>query len=70
MTSLSEVCERVLELVGDRAEAEVTATAGRSALTRFANSAIHQAEAHDEVVVGDVLVDGRGRGDRHQLEHP
>ncbi|MDQ3979012.1 MAG: TldD/PmbA family protein [Actinomycetota bacterium] len=36
------VCDRVLELVGDRAEAEVTVRSGRSGLTRFANSHIHQ----------------------------
>ena len=54
------VCDRVLELVGERAEAEVTATAGRSALTRFANSAIHQNVADDGTWTGlKVVVDGR-----------
>ena len=38
----AELCERVLDLVGDRAEAQVTAHRGRPALTRFANSFIHQ----------------------------
>ncbi|MFN2608598.1 MAG: TldD/PmbA family protein [Acidimicrobiales bacterium] len=46
---LLELCDRVLELVGTRAEAEVTAVAGRSALTRFANSRIHQNVAEDAV---------------------
>src|SRR5215471_14428637 len=38
----TDVCERVLALVGDRAEAVVTATVGTASLTRFANSRIHQ----------------------------
>ena len=37
-----DVAERVLERVGDRAEAEVTVTTGAEALTRFATSFIHQ----------------------------
>ncbi len=36
--ALLRTCERVLELVGDRAEAEVTISSARSGLTRFANS--------------------------------
>jgi len=44
---LETLCDRVLDLVGGRAEAEVTATAGRGALTRFANSNIHQNVAED-----------------------
>jgi predicted Zn-dependent protease len=36
------MCDRLVELVGDRAEAEASASTGRSALTRFANSSIHQ----------------------------
>jgi predicted Zn-dependent protease len=39
---LLTTCDRILELVGDRAEAEVSVSSGRSGLTRFANSAIHQ----------------------------
>jgi predicted Zn-dependent protease len=38
----AELCQQVLDLVGDRAEAQVTAQRGRPALTRFANSFIHQ----------------------------
>ena len=38
----AELCQQVLALVGDRAEAQVTAQRGRPALTRFANSFIHQ----------------------------
>jgi len=48
---LEALCGRVLELVGGRAEAEVTATAGRSALTRFANSHIHQNVAEEHLGV-------------------
>jgi predicted Zn-dependent protease len=44
----TEVCERVLSLVGDRAEALVTCGQGHSALTRFANSRIHQNMASDD----------------------
>jgi predicted Zn-dependent protease len=57
---LESLVDRVLELVGGRAEAEVTATAGRSALTRFANSHIHQNVAEDHVGVRlRLAVDGR-----------
>ena len=41
------VCDRLVELVGDRGEAEAGVSTGRSALTRFANSAIHQNVADD-----------------------
>ena len=44
-----EICDRLVALVGDRAEAEASASTGRSALTRFANSSIHQNVAHDYV---------------------
>jgi predicted Zn-dependent protease len=47
MENLMGACDYVLGLVGDRAEAEVTVSQGRSALTRFANSAIHQNVADD-----------------------
>ncbi|MDQ6798027.1 MAG: TldD/PmbA family protein [Actinomycetota bacterium] len=47
MSDLPGLCDAVLALVGGRAEAEVTASAGRSALTRFANSNIHQNVAED-----------------------
>jgi predicted Zn-dependent protease len=55
------LCEKVLELVGGRAEAQVTATRGRPALTRFANSFIHQnvGEALGSVSVKVALPDGR-----------
>ena len=42
-----DMCDHVLELVGDRAEAQVTVSTGRSALTRFANSSIHQNVAEE-----------------------
>jgi len=60
MSDLSDLCDTVLELVGDGAEAEVTATAGRSALTRFANSNIHQNVAEDHLGVRlRLATDGR-----------
>ena len=44
-----ETAQRLIDLVGDRAEAEATCSTGRSALTRFANSSIHQNVADDYV---------------------
>jgi len=44
-----ETCDRLVELVGDRGEAEAACSTGRSALTRFANSSIHQNVAEDFV---------------------
>ncbi|MGH9279146.1 MAG: TldD/PmbA family protein [Acidimicrobiales bacterium] len=57
---LLDTCRRVLDIVGARAEAEVTVSSHRSALTRFANSFIHQNVAD----IGwscrlKVVVDGR-----------
>lgn len=43
------IADRLVELVGDRAEAEAACSTGRSALTRFANSSIHQNVANDYV---------------------
>ncbi len=55
-----QLCGRVIELVGGRADASVTASAGRSSLTRFANSFIHQNVSEDTASVGlTVVVDGR-----------
>jgi predicted Zn-dependent protease len=57
---LLDACARVLELVGDRAEAEVTISSGRSGLTRFANSFIHQNVAESgQWVRLKVVADGR-----------
>jgi predicted Zn-dependent protease len=54
-----EVCDRVLGLVGDRADALVTCGQGTNALTRFANSHIHQNMASDDDHVRlRVVVDG------------
>jgi predicted Zn-dependent protease len=68
-------CGFVLDRVGDRAEAEVTISQGRSALTRFANSAIHQNVAEDYrwarlrvSVGGRVASSGTDRTDRDGLE--
>ena len=42
MTDPAAIAQRVIDLVGDRAEAQAVVVAGESALTRFANSFIHQ----------------------------
>lgn len=42
MSRSQELVDAVLDIVGDRAEAEVSADVGTSSLTRFANSYIHQ----------------------------
>ncbi len=55
----AEVCERVLGLVGSRADALVTCAQGHNDLTRFANSRIHQNMASDDDHVRlRVVVDG------------
>lgn len=60
MIEAQEVAARVVDLVGDRAEAHVNVFVGRSGLTRFANSFIHQNVAEDQVAVHlRVVVDGR-----------
>ena len=54
------VAEQVLELVGSDADAEVTVNAGTSALTRFANSFIHQNVGEEGATVSlRLAVDGR-----------
>lgn len=53
-------CDAVLEMVGNRGEALVSAVTGVTALTRFANSAIHQNVAEDDTSVYlKVIVEGR-----------
>ncbi len=53
------LCDQVLELVGDRGQALVRASAGQSSLTRFANSCIHQNISEDTGGVSlQVTVDG------------
>lgn len=42
MTDPRTAADRLIDLVGDRAEAEATVTIGRAELTRFANSFVHQ----------------------------
>lgn len=60
MIDPQRVAEQVVALVGDRAESEATVTAGRSELTRFANSFIHQNVGEEYVNVRlRVAVDGR-----------
>jgi predicted Zn-dependent protease len=64
MSGPMDVCERVLERVGDRAEAEVTVTTGTEALTRFATGFIHQNVAdavrgiHLRLAVGGRVAEG------------
>ena len=54
-------CDRVLEMIGDRADALVVRGRGTNALTRFANSRIHQNMASDDdhVRLRVVVEDGR-----------
>ncbi|MGA9597899.1 MAG: TldD/PmbA family protein [Acidimicrobiia bacterium] len=60
MNRTVELAGHVLEKVNDRAEAEVVVTGGASALTRFANSFIHQNVAEEGYAVSlRVAVDGR-----------
>ena len=60
MTRQQELVETTLGLVAGRAEAEVYADVGRSSLTRFANSFIHQNVSEDVAEVTlKVAIDGR-----------
>jgi len=53
------LCDRVLELLGGRGEALVTHSTGISALTRFANSRIHQNVAEEQAHIRlKVALDG------------
>jgi predicted Zn-dependent protease len=51
MNPAGKAAERVIELVGERAEAEAFVQIGRTELTRFANSFIHQNVGEDYVNV-------------------
>lgn len=58
--TLEDIATHVLDLVGDGAEAEVTARQGTSSLTRFANSFIHQNVGEEATEVSlRVALDGR-----------
>ena len=46
-TGLLAICDRLVELVGDRADAAAVASSGPDALTRFAESFIHQNVAEE-----------------------
>jgi predicted Zn-dependent protease len=70
-----DVAEAVLDLVGSRGEAQVTVGRGPSALTRFANSFIHQNVGEEvfsvslKVAVGQRVASGStSRTDRDGLE--
>ncbi len=55
-----ELTAAVLDIVGNRADAEVVVTSGNSALTRFANSFVHQNVAEEGAAVSlRLAVDGR-----------
>ena len=57
---LQDLARRVVDLVGDRGEAQVTVARRRHGLTRFANSFIHQHVGEDTRTVAlTVAVDGR-----------
>ena len=59
-TKTIELASQILEKVDDRAEAEIVVSGGVSALTRFANSFIHQNVAEEGVEISlRVAVDGR-----------
>jgi predicted Zn-dependent protease len=60
MNDRVQLSETVLDMVGDRAVADVMVAGGTSSLTRFANSFIHQNVGEDgETVTLRVTVDGR-----------
>ncbi|MFO7700812.1 MAG: TldD/PmbA family protein [Acidimicrobiia bacterium] len=61
MTRHTDLAELVLDLVSDRADAEVLVGVGTSSLTRFANSFIHQNVSEDvsEVMLRVATADGR-----------
>jgi len=60
MSAEQNIADQVLELVGSDAEAEVTVNAGTSALTRFANSFIHQNVGEEGATVSlRLMADGR-----------
>lgn len=57
---LSELCERALDLLDERAEVQITASATRLGLTRFANSGIHQHVGEEVTALAmKVALDGR-----------
>jgi predicted Zn-dependent protease len=51
MTNPLDVAAQLVEIVGDRAEAEATVVGGRTGLTRFANSFIHQNVAEEQLAL-------------------
>ena len=64
------IAARLVELVGDRAEAEATVVCGVAGLTRFANSFIHQNVGEDFAAVSlRLAVDGRvARGSSNRTD--
>ena len=60
MSDYLDLGDRVVDMVGDRAEAQVLVQAGNRSLTRFANSYIHQNVSEEGPAVDvTVIVDGR-----------
>jgi predicted Zn-dependent protease len=70
MGSELDTARKLIELVGGRAEAEAIVASGRAALTRFANSFIHQNVGEDYVFVSlRLAVDGRvARGSSNRTD--
>ena len=58
MTTPEQSAERVMDLVPDGMEAAVIVTSGESALTRFANSFIHQNVAEESTAISLTLIAG------------
>ena len=70
MTDYQAIADRLVEMVGSRGECEATVGGGETALTRFANSFIHQ-NVGDSGHTADlrVAVDGRvARGTTNRLD--
>ncbi len=70
MSAELDIAQRLVELVGGRAEAEAIVASGRAALTRFANSFIHQNVGEDFVVASlRVAADRRvARGSSNRID--
>ncbi|MCB2223227.1 MAG: TldD/PmbA family protein [Actinobacteria bacterium] len=60
MTEPAAIAQRIVDMVGDRAEAQASVVTGEAALTRFANSFIHQnvADTARNITV-KVAIDGK-----------
>jgi predicted Zn-dependent protease len=70
MTDYQAVADRLVDMIGNRAECEATVGGGESALTRFANNFIHQNVGDTGHVVGlRLAVEGRvARGATNRVD--